>query len=312
MRVARVVCVGSINIDHTIEVPRLPAVGETVSSSNQRIDRGGKGANQCLAATKAGVTGVLIGCVGTDIDGVQVIANLKSYGVNTSNVRMCPGVPTGRATIQVDGSGANTIVLAAGANGRVGKEEIEALKSILEPSDVVLCQGEIPATAVEEALKAARDAGAISILNTAPVDAVGALAGLANVVVANETEAKWVSGLPGGAAADLLASLVGQGLKRAIITLGRSGGVVAWDGNQFEYPAFEVESVDSVAAGDAFVGALAASLSRRQSIEESVRYAAAAGALATTRPGAQSAIPSNAEIRRLLDSHADVETARLP
>lgn len=304
---ARVICVGSVNIDHTIEVPRLPALGETVSSSGQRTDLGGKGANQCLAAARAGVTGVLIGCVGTDIDGVQAIASLKAHGVNTTSVRMCPGVPTGRATILVDVNGGNSIVLAAGANGHVGEQEIESLKSILMPQDIVLCQGEVPTEIVERVLRASRDAGATSILNTAPVDSVGELVTLADIVIANETEARWLSGVADGGPTEVIRALAERGLERVIITLGKSGGIVRWDDTEFDYPAIEVESVDSVAAGDAFVGAFSASLSRGQSVKESVRYGAAAGAVATTRRGAQSAIPSNAEIRRLLDSRVEVQ-----
>ena len=299
-----VVVVGSLNLDHVISVGRLPAPGETVPGRGYITVPGGKGLNQAVTAARQGVPVAMVGCVGADAEGDLLKEVLAREGIGTSGVLRLPGARSGTALITVAAGGANTVVVAAGANGRLSPDEVEAAGRSLRPGAVLLAQLEVPLGAVKAALSAARARGAISVLNPAP--ALGPLPeellSLVDVLVPNETEALAISGkaTPREAAAWLLA----RGCRRVLVTLGEQGALLAGEDGVVALPAFHVAAVDTTAAGDAFCGVLASSLASGQDVLTAARRAGAAGALASTVMGALPSLPSAAQVDELLAAQA--------
>jgi ribokinase len=302
----QVTVLGSLNMDISVTVPRLPEPGATVLGSAACFTPGGKGANQAVAAARLGAGVRMAGCVGDDDFGRQLLAALRAEDVDASHVRTVIGVPTGLAMISVDPAGENLITVAPGANHEVGAGEVTAAAS--SPGDVLVICAEIPVPAIKAALARARGvsgSGARCVLNLAPAPAEAAaiVADGVDWLVVNETEAaavlgRKVEGLTdaGQAAAGLLAA----GARHAVVTAGAHGAALApstaADGAPLTIEAFRVEAVDTVGAGDTFVGALAVALAAGVPPGEAVRAAAAAGATAATRPGAQAGMPRPADI----------------
>ena len=301
----QVTVLGSLNMDISVTVPRLPEPGATVLGSAARFTPGGKGANQAVAAARLGATVRMVGCVGDDDFGRQLLAALREENVDAGHVRTVNGVPTGLAMISVDPAGENLITVAPGANHEVGAGEVAAAGS--SPGDVLVICAEIPAPAIRAALVRASRTGARCILNLAPApqtpDEVAAIvAGGVDWLVVNETEAaavlrRKVEGLTD--AAQAAAELVAAGVKHAVVTAGAHGAALARGPGSapVTIEAFRVEAVDTVRAGDTFVGALAVALAAGVRPAEAVRAAAAAGATAATRTGAQAGMPRPADIR---------------
>ena len=301
----QVTVLGSLNMDISVTVPRLPEPGATVLGSAARFTPGGKGANQAVAAARLGATVRMVGCVGDDDFGRQLLAALREENVDAGHVRTVNGVPTGLAMISVDPAGENLITVAPGANHEVGAGEVAAAGS--SPGDVLVICAEIPAPAIRAALVRASRTGARCILNLAPApqtpDEVAAIvAGGVDWLVVNETEAaavlrRKVEGLTD--AAQAAAELVAAGVKHAVVTAGAHGAALARGPGSapVTIEAFRVEAVDTVGAGDTFVGALAVALAAGVRPAEAVRAAAAAGATAATRTGAQAGMPRPADIR---------------
>jgi ribokinase len=319
----RVTVVGSLNTDISLAVPHLPGPGETVlSAAGAVIGFGGKGANQAVAAARLGAAVRMVGCCGDDQFGTQLRAGLAAEGVDAGGVRVVGGAASGMALITVDAAGENSIAVAAGANALAGPDEVAAAFAV--PCEALVLSAEIPAGVIAEVLARARAAGATCVLNLAPAPggAAGLLAGGVDWLVVNEQEAAAVLGWPvagetGGAggpggpgdgplagpqgARQAAAGLARMGARHAVITLGAAGAVLAHapDAAGTEtvlVPGFSVASVDSVGAGDAFVGALAVALAAGVEPADAVRAACAAGAAATTRRGAQAALPGPAEV----------------
>jgi ribokinase len=291
-----VVVVGSINLDTTLDVERLPSAGETVLASGVRTAVGGKGANQAAAAARQGVRTAFVGVVGDDTTGASLLDALIDSGVDVSSCRASRDSVSGQALITVDAAGTNTIVVAAGANATLQPADV----GVAGRATVVLVQLEIPDDAVRAALEAGRAGGAVTILNPAPARAVDPeILGLSDILVPNQHEAAALTGIasPEGAAA-ALASASGGGT--VIVTCGERGALIWRDGSGVWVPSVVVDVVDTVAAGDAFCGVLAASLGERRSLDAAVRRAAAAGAHATTIPGALPSLPTRADVDRLL------------
>jgi ribokinase len=285
-----VAVIGSANLDLVATTPRLPRPGETLLGSGFAEHPGGKGLNQAVAAARSGASVAFVGAVGEDEPGRRLRALAISEGIDVDGLLVAEGAPTGRAMITVDAAAENTIVVIAGANGLVDGRRVP-------PARLVMAQLEIPIDQVMVAFRAARADGNRTILNPAPAQPLpDELLALCDVVIPNEHEVELLGGV---------AALLDRGVSTVITTQGAAGVAVTeleTDGLVVEWrqEAFAVDAVDTTGAGDAFCGAFAARLSAGDMMRSAVRYAAAAGALATTIDGAVPSLPHAAGIRRLL------------
>lgn len=293
---------GSINLDLVVSLPRLPAPGETVVGPDHQTFAGGKGANQALAAARAGARVRMIGAVGRDAHAEAALANLERAGVDLSGVRHLDGT-TGIAMIGVDAGGENLIMCASGVNARVVAEWLDGR---LARGDLLVLQRELSAGSIADAVSRAHDCGARVLLNAAPAGA-GDLAGIVgqvDVVVANAGEAAELSAALGSGGTPVVeahcATLAGE-RRLAVVTLGGRGLVAQMGNRRWRVLAPQVDVVDTTGAGDAFVGALAAALDRGAEIERALREGTAAGALACQATGAQSSSPDAAAIAAMAD-----------
>jgi ribokinase len=284
------VCVvGSANLDIVATTDRLPGPGETVLGDSYAEHPGGKGLNQAVAAARAGARTSFCAAVGDDDAARQLLAAMSHDGIDAAAVRRLDGVPTGRALIGVSSSAENFIIVVPGANGRLGPADVSAVAG----ATVVLAQLEVPLDTVYAALAAARQAGATTVLNPAPARALSTdLLSLCDVVIPNEHEVEILGGVD---------ALFALGASAVVVTLGSRGAKLCTrDGGETLVPAFQVEPVDTTAAGDAFCGGFAAALAGGAAMVDALRFAAATAALATTRAGAVPSLPRRAEIDALL------------
>jgi ribokinase len=280
------VCVvGSANLDVVATVDRLPKPGETLLGGHYREYAGGKGLNQAIAASRSGAPTSFVGAIGPDAAAATLRAVLEGDAIDTAALATST-LPTGRAVIFVDGNGENVIVVVPGANATVvGPSDLSRVS-------VLLTQLEVPITAVRSALQAGRAGGATTILNPAPAaDLDHDLLGLCDIVVPNEHEVELLGGVD---------RLHERGVGTVIVTLGARGAEVHRTDGSWRQAPFEVEPVDTTGAGDAFCGSLAARIASGSDLTAAVRWAAAAGALATTVSGAVPAQPRAAAIEALL------------
>jgi ribokinase len=300
----QVTVLGSLNMDISVTVPRLPTPGATVLGSAARFTPGGKGANQAVAAARLGAEVRMVGCVGDDDFGRQLLAALRAEGIDVGAVRTITSAPTGLAMIAVDPEGENLITVAPGANHQAGPPDVAAAGA--HSRDILVISAEIPALAITQALGCKGSC----ILNLAPApENAGALVAAGGTtldwLVVNESEAAAVLGRPVQGLADAkraAADLTAAGPRHAVVTAGAHGAALASaasaaspDGPQV-IEGFPVHAVDTVGAGDTFVGALAVALAAGIPAPEAVTAAAAAGAAAVTRHGAQAAMPRPADI----------------
>jgi len=288
---------GSINLDLIGNVERLPRPGETVMGGGFAIAAGGKGANQALAAARAGAVTRMVGAVGKDDFAATALALLREGNVDLSRVRASEG-PTGTALILVDAGGENVIAVIPGANGTVGTGDAEALD--FASGDVLLLQLEVPVSAIEMVARRARAAGAYVLLNFAPfrADALGLIANVTHLIV-NETECAQIAsalGISGGGPAAQARSLGTRHGVTVIVTLGKGGVLAADKGEITTAPALAVEAIDTVGAGDTFCGYLATALAEGQALKDALRLAATAGSLACTKAGAQPSVPLRPDV----------------
>lgn len=297
--------VGSLNMDLIIRVPRFPAPGEAIHGEDLQTACGGKGANQAYTVARMGHTVCMIGCVGVDAFGEAMLENLCSVGVDTQGVIRRTGSASGTAMILVhDTTGQNEIIVASGANRTLTAAEVRAAADRLAQSDAVIAQLETSLPATEAAMAIARQAGRLSVLNPAPfVPLDDALLQLCDYLIPNENEASRLADVevrdPESAAAAAQA-LRARGARNVLVTLGAGGVWVeaeAWRGH---VPAFPVTAVDTVAAGDTFIGAFVTRLVEGASVREAAQFGCAAAAIAVTRPGAQPSIPSREEVESFL------------
>lgn len=281
--------VGSLNLDYVARLEHLPRPGETVLGSVLEKTPGGKGANQALAARRAGADVRLIGCVGDDDDARLATALLVEAGVDLSGIAKCK-TTTGVALIEIDAAGENSIAVLPGANMDVTVSMVEAGLAQLDLQDLVILQQEIPQAATQVAIARARKAGALSILNIAPILAdSAALASQADIVIANETEFRCISGGEANRAeAEAWCQKTGREL---VLTLGAEGAIFIGQGQSLHQPAPKITPVDTVGAGDTFVGYFAAGLHAQLPVEDALKMAVAASAQACLKAGAQAAIP---------------------
>ncbi|MDF5725148.1 MAG: ribokinase [Rhizonema sp. PD37] len=294
-----IIVFGSINIDLVATSERLPMAGETLLGHNFFQVPGGKGANQAVALALLGIPTQIVGRVGADSFGVELVNNLQASGVQTNSVLVDETVSSGVATIAVDDAGENQIIVIPGANGRVNLEDVERLSYLLPKATALLLQFEIPMSAVLAAAKAAREMGVTVILDPAPApeNVPEELYSLVDIITPNEVEIRQLVGFAVDeevSVAKAAAVLRERGVKYAIIKLGAKGVFCVTPEETFFVPAFPVQTVDTTAAGDAFNGALAAGLFEKLSLHQAVIWGAAAGAIAATKPGAQPSLPNRA------------------
>ena len=299
----RIMVVGSLNMDLIARTPRLPQPGETVLGREFHSAPGGKGANQAVAAVRLDAQVAMVGRVGDDDYGRALLATLASDGVNTKHVTVDPETPTGVALIELDDAGENSIIVIPGANMRLTPADVQAAESMLATSDVLLLQLESPLAVLQHAIPAARTHGVTVILNPAPARPLPAqLLQDVDYLVPNEIEAGLLVGREvsdTASARDAAHTLRGKGVGTVILTLGGQGALLVGE-DDILIPAFKVKVVDTTAAGDAFVAGFAVALAAGRDLEQAVRFASAAGALATTRLGAQPSLPTAAEVEALL------------
>ncbi|MFD1744778.1 ribokinase [Rhizobium helianthi] len=294
---------GSINMDLIATTARLPKPGETVAGQDFSTAAGGKGANQALAAQRAGAQVRMVGAVGRDGFAEPALALLKEAGVSLETVKPVDE-PTGTALILVGGDGENMIAVVPGANGTVSAADAEQAVASMGAGDLLMLQMEVPADAVEKAMTAAKARGVTTIFNTAPLtdDAIR-LSRLASIVVSNETEFELLIGRSGLSAEERIEAMralsaeTGQSL---VVTLGADGVVALHEGALLRASGLKITPVDTVGAGDTFCGYLAASLDNGLSFAEALRRAAVAGSLACLKAGAQPSIPLAGEVDKSL------------
>jgi ribokinase len=303
----RILVVGSSNTDMIVKVPRLPKPGETVLGGGFTTAAGGKGANQAVAAKRAGAVVSLIAAVGDDALGARAIQGFQREGIQTDHLVTIPGEPSGVALILVDEGGENSIAVAPGANAKLLPEHLERAASAFAAADVVLLQLEIPLETVSAAARMAAASGARVILNPAPAMPLPEeLMPHVDLLTPNETEAAILSGIDitDDTALDRAASvLLSRKIRGALITLGRRGVFMATPEERRFSPTFAVRPVDTTAAGDVFNGALAAALARDLPLPDAVRFGNAAAAISVTRLGAQPSAPTEKEIRQMFSGH---------
>lgn len=296
---SRVIVVGSANLDFTVTVERLPAVGETVLGQECYQSFGGKGANQAVAARKAGAEVTFLTKLGGDDHGRRIRDHLAALGFPPEGLLREPDCPTGVALIFVDRAGRNLIAVAPGSNRKLTVEEVRRASGLLTPGGVVLAQLEIPLPAVREAFALAKARGLRTILNPAPAQPLPPeFFRLVDVLTPNEREAEALAGKadPEAAARELLA----RGAGTVIVTLGERGALWVEARASRLCPSYPVQAVDTTAAGDAFNGALACALAEGRPLDAAIPFANAAGALAATRRGAQDSLPLRQDIERLV------------
>ena len=287
---------GSTNLDQVGTVPRLPKPGETVAGGAFSMAAGGKGANQALAARRAGASVRHVGAVGRDAFADLALELLVKDGVDLSGLRKVDA-PTGIAMIFVDAHGENVIAILPGANALVTTADAEAALGDLPRGAIVVLQQEIPQTATERALDIARERGLVSILNTAPfLDTTPAIAGKATILIANETEFALLCGGRTEPLDALMADWARTYNQTLIVTLGGEGARAATPKGFIHAPALKITPVDTVGAGDTFCGYLAAGLDAGLGLEAAMLRAARAASLACLKPGAQPAIPYASEV----------------
>lgn len=279
------VCVvGSANLDLVATVDRLPGPGETVPGGTYAEYPGGKGLNQAVAAARAGASVAFVGAVGPDNAGTVLLQVMADDGIDATSVATAD-VATGRALIGVSGAGENSIIVVAGANATVTASSMPTAK-------VVLTQLEVPLPAVQRALQAARAAGAITVLNPAPAAPLGAeILQWCDIVVPNEHEVDLLGGV---------ARLLSLGAKAVVVTLGADGAALHTADGVTRIEPYAVTPIDTTGAGDTFSGALCARLAAGDDLPTALRFAAAAGALCTTKAGAVPSIPYRHAIEALI------------
>jgi ribokinase len=283
-----VVVVGSANLDLVATLDHLPKPGETIVALGYAEHAGGKGVNQAVACARMGARTAFVGCVGNDDAGMFLRGVLENEGIDTTMLSVVD-MPTGRAFINVDGRGENVIVVVSGANTQVG---VAQKPLVLPTSHVLLMQLEIPLETVAAALNAARKNGSVTVLNPAPYKSLtGEILSLVDVIVPNETESAACGGTQ---------VLLDSGVKTVVTTLGEKGAQIATGSTSSDVVPYKVVAIDTVGAGDAFIGALSAELARGLTIADAAAVGAVAGALATTVHGAVPSLPTRDAVRNAM------------
>ncbi|BAP85415.1 ribokinase [Paucilactobacillus hokkaidonensis JCM 18461] len=298
----KVTVLGSLNLDTTLRIKRMPQPGETLMTENKSSAAGGKGANQAVAASRAGAQTSFIGQVGKDSAGQFMVESLQDDNINTDGIAVDETVGTGSAFILLDEDGQNSILVYGGSNKHVSKQEVDAATKQIKESDFLISQFETPQEAALEAFKLAKENNVVTILNPAPASKImPELLQVTDLIVPNETESASLTGIEITDEASMVASAKAfqqMGVKNLIITVGSKGAFYATAGEHDFVPAFKVKAVDTTAAGDTFIGALSSQLkSDLSNIASSLVFAQRASSITVQRLGAMPSIPTVAEIK---------------
>lgn len=300
-----IVVVGSINMDLVVRVPRLPRPGETLHAHDFQTIPGGKGANQAVAAARLGARVTMIGRIGDDSFGSSLKTGLANEGIDVEHVRTIAGCSSGLALIAVDQAGENSITVVAGANAALTPDDVRRHSDVIAEADMLLVQLEVPLETVTCAVELARSHGVRTILDPAPMPDVPMPGGLfeVDVFTPNQSEAACLTGIAPtdtGQQTLFIEGLRLRGARNIVLKQGARGAWLSTPEEETAVASFEVPVVDTTAAGDAFTAALAVGIGEKLSLADAVRFACAAGALATTRLGAQPAMPRRREVDELL------------
>tara|TARA_B100001971_G_scaffold35208_3_gene30267 strand:- start:315 stop:1229 length:915 start_codon:yes stop_codon:yes gene_type:complete len=304
--VNKVTVVGSFMYDLVAKAPRRPKTGETLIGNSFGMFFGGKGANQAIAASRLAASVTMVGRLGTDLFGNQFLEKFASEGINTEFVIQDKENGTGVGMPLIDATGDNSIVIIPQANMALTVENINQAHDAIAEADILLLQLEVPIESSLRSAEIAKENDTLVILNPAPAQKItDTLLRLVDILTPNESETEILSGMPTDTneqAIEAAHKLMSKGIKTVILTLGSRGSLLLNENVEILIPAFSVDVVDTTAAGDAFCGALAASLSQGKSIEESVKIANAAGALAVTQLGAEPSLPKKEALDNLLSN----------
>lgn len=296
----KLVVLGSINADHILNLESFPTPGETVTGNNYQVAFGGKGANQAVAAGRSGADIAFIACTGDDDTGARVRKQLASDNIDVAPVSVVAGESTGVALIFVNGEGENVIGIHAGANAALSTERVAEQQTLIAEASALLMQLESPVESVLAAARIAQQNQTTVALNPAPARQLSdELLALVDIITPNETEAEKLTGIAVTSdddAARAARVLHDKGIRTVIITLGSRGVWASVNGEGKRIPGFKVKAIDTIAAGDTFNGALMTALLEEKPLDEAIRFAHAAAAIAVTRKGAQPSVPWRNEI----------------
>lgn len=299
-----ILILGSVNADHVVRMDHFPRPGETVTGSSYNIIAGGKGANQAVACARLGGNTAFMACVGSDPFGQQIFQQLADDGIKVAHAEQIDGINTGVALIFVDKRAENCIAIAAEANNRVDEAYVERHQQVIKDASYLLMQLETPINGIALAAQIARKNGTTVVLNPAPARALDdELLCNVDIITPNQTEAEALTGIAvhDAASAEQAANALHQkGVRTVVITMGKLGAFVSEAGVQTLVPSFRVDAVDTTAAGDTFNGGMLVALAEGQPIEQALKFANACGALSVQREGAQTSIPTRAEVDNFL------------
>lgn len=296
----KVLVVGSLNMDFAVYMDRRPQAGETVMARSMKLVPGGKGANQAYALGKLGAKTSMIGAVGTDTFGEQMLANLEKVAVSTKGIQKIAGTETGKAFIEIENSGQNSISVIAGANAAVDEGLVLVQEELFAQADAVVMQLEIPVPSVVAAARLAKKHGKTVVLDPAPAraDLPDELWAQVDITKPNETELALLTGLPTGTEEEVVTAakaLIAKGVKNVLVTLGGDGTMLVTEDKVEKFPAYKVKAVDTTAAGDCFLAAFISQFTG-SNFAEAIDFGAKASAIAVTRQGAQTSIPTVEEV----------------
>jgi ribokinase len=301
-----IVVIGSSNTDLITKVKNFPAPGETIVGKEYMEAMGGKGANQAMAAHRLGGDVQFITCLGDDANGKNALAYYEEEGLDVSSSLIVNGISSGTAIIVVDESGENSIIITPGANNKLKPTYLSGIENIIKEADILVLQMEIPYETVKEACALAKKNQTQVILNVAPAMPIDKeLLSNVDILVVNETEAETISGekIEKIGEEGVVNSLIDMGVNTVVLTLGKNGCFYKNRKERMFFGAFEVDAVDTTAAGDTFCGALAAEIARGNSWEDTLIFASAAAANCITKMGAQPSIPKEDEVRAFLNKN---------
>ncbi len=297
---AKIVVVGSFNMDLTSYAERMPRPGETLPGHKFVTGPGGKGSNQAVAAARLGADVTFVGRIGQDVFAEAALNFWKQEHINTTYVVRDPNNSTGVAPIWVDSQGENMIIVVLGANLAMTQADVDAAADVIAGADVVVCQLEINYDMVEYALKVAKAKGVRTILNPAPAGKLAPeVVALADYLTPNETELEILSGISGDYE-KAARSLITRPDQHAVVTIGSAGALWVTQDSAHTIPAFKVKAIDTTGAGDAFNGGFAVALGEKMPLLDAIRFANATAAISVTRPGTAPSMPNRAEVEALL------------